>query len=121
MDGYRCVFRVRCEFAQQVKLVIEYRPGLSQIFSLQPCGDGVWETALALTPGEYRFCYHAYNGRSLNYLIPPEHELDGLKAVLRVGDTPQTEQATPATRWLHQRVDAASPHVPVESRIPAAS
>ncbi len=80
----RHVFRVRCDLASQVKLVIEFRPGVSEIYSLRPCGKGMWEITLNLPPGEYRYCYHAYDGRSLTYITPPAAPLDGLKAVLHV-------------------------------------
>lgn len=83
-NGQWCTFRVCCDGAQQVKLVIDFEPGASQIFSLKPLRKGVWETSLRLPPGEYRFCYHLYDGRVLTYLTPPDHEVDGLKAVLRV-------------------------------------
>src|SRR5690606_18834482 len=82
--GEWCTFRVCSDGAQLVKLVIDFHVGASQIYSLQQVRKGVWETVLNLPPGDYRYCYHLYDGRSLTYLTPPSCEMDGLKAVLRV-------------------------------------
>ena len=84
LPSRRVVFGVRCDHAEQVKLVLERRPGLSQVFPLEPTGRGWWRTVLDLGPGEYHYCYHAYNGRTLTYLTPTNAVLDGLKAVLHV-------------------------------------
>lgn len=73
-----------CDGAKQVKLVLDFPGGASQIFPLAETAPGVWETQLRLTPGEYRFCYHAYDGRSLRCLTPSDFEADGLKAILHV-------------------------------------
>lgn len=83
--GEWCVFRVRGAEAQQVKLVIDYPPGACHIFSLHPTATpGEWETSLRLPEGDYRFCYHLYDGRSLTYLTPPHRKMEGIKAVLHV-------------------------------------
>lgn len=84
IDTTRCVFRVRCHSAEQVKLVIDRGGGASQIFSLQRLDGDLWETALDLMPGTYRYCYHAYNGRTLTYITPPDAPIEGLKAILHV-------------------------------------
>lgn len=92
-DERRCVFQVRCPGAQQVKLVLEYRRGVSQVFPLKPCGEDVWATTLNLAPGSYRYCYHAYNGRTLTYLTPDNAVMDGLKALLQVEEPVVPTQA----------------------------
>ena len=113
-----CAFQIHCVPAQQVKLVLEHRAKASSIFTmrphsegtwdvliepgsrtpqivpLRPRGDGIWKTTLDLEPGEYRYCFHAYDGRLLTYLVPPDAPLDGLKAVLHVGYTPSTTNVT---------------------------
>ncbi|MFW6059768.1 MAG: hypothetical protein ACODAQ_06275 [Phycisphaeraceae bacterium] len=107
-DERRCVFEVRCDHAQQVKLVLEYRRGVSQIFSLEPCGDGLWRTTLDLAPGDYRYCYHAYNGRTLTYITPPDAPMDGLKAKLHVEPAPvATRRSEPTT---HHHSVSLRPH-----------
>lgn len=94
LDETRCVFRVRCRHAEQVKLVIDRGGGASQIFSLQPCGGDLWETILTLKPGTYRYCYHAYNGRTLTYLTPTDAPLEGLKAILHIEPSMALASAT---------------------------
>ena len=101
-EGLRHTFTVVCEGAQQVRLVIELRPGVSQIFPLTADGDGTWTTTLTLQPGTYRFCYHAYTGRTLTYITPPDHPIDGLKGVLRIGDSQEPHSAA------HKRTDNAA-------------
>lgn len=83
-QGQKCTFRVYSGEACQASLVIDIFPDMPQIFSLKRVGDGIWETELQLAPGEYRFCYHLYDGRALHYLTPSGMETDGLKAVLHV-------------------------------------
>ncbi|MEX0653488.1 MAG: hypothetical protein WD534_01070 [Phycisphaeraceae bacterium] len=95
-QGHKCTFRVNSDQARQASLVIDIFPGMPQIFSLHRRGEGVWETELRLPPGEYRFCYHLYDGRSLQYITPNGMETDGLKAVLHVGDTPEANDADDA-------------------------
>ncbi|MEX0744329.1 MAG: hypothetical protein WD118_01900 [Phycisphaeraceae bacterium] len=82
--GQQCTFRVCCDKSQQVSLVIDILPAMPQIISLHRVEDGVWETKLQLPAGRYRFCYHLYDGRSLQYLTPAGLKVDGLKAVLEV-------------------------------------
>lgn len=82
--GEWCTFQVASDTAQQVKLVIDFGNGASENFALEKVGKGLWETAVRLAPGVYRFCYHLYDGRMLTYLTPPGLQTDGLKAVLRV-------------------------------------
>ena len=83
--GTVCTFRVCCEQAQQVKLVLQAdADGSQQILPLREQAPGLWELSLELSPGLYRFCYHLFNGRSLTYLTPPGSAMDGLKAVLHV-------------------------------------
>jgi hypothetical protein len=89
--GNGCAFEIRCVPAQQVKLVIERRQDKSRIYPLCPRGEGVWGTVLDLECGEYRYCYHAYDGRMLTYLLPTDAPLDGLKAVLRVNEVSKLE------------------------------
>ena len=97
-----CVFQVCCKGAQQVKLIIERAFGVSQVIPMEFCGNGVWATSLHLEPGRYRYCFHAYNGRSLTYLTPGDAPLDGLKAVIQVNgpavlahDVSATETGSP--------------------------
>ena len=93
-NGSVCTFRVCCEHAQQVKLVLQAdADGSQQILPLRERSPGQWELSLELSPGLYRFCYHLFNGRSLTYLTPPGWAMDGLKAVLYV-----PEPATPSRR-----------------------
>ena len=124
---HHCAFQIHCVPAQQVKLVLEHRmkaspiftmrphgegiwdvliePGsnTSQIVSLRPYDDGIWKTALDLDPGEYRYCFHAYDGRSLTYLLPADAPLDGLKAVMHVGyNAPATNTTSNQERTAHE-------------------
>ncbi|MFP4143597.1 MAG: hypothetical protein ACLFV3_00485 [Phycisphaeraceae bacterium] len=99
-QGY--TFRVRCNGAQQVKVVMEFEAGTSEIFPLTQVRPGEWEATLMLPPGSYRFCYHLFDGRSLTYLTPAALELDGLKAVLNV-----EEDASPDCRTIEDSVALA--------------
>jgi len=86
--GKWCTFRVQAPQAMQVKLVIDLH-GAYQFFSLHRTDQPeFWESRLYLSAGEYRYCFHVYDGRSLSYLTPADQEMDGLKAVLRVADQP---------------------------------
>lgn len=86
--GKWCAFRVQAPQAMQVKLVIDLH-GVCQFFSLHRTNQPeFWESHLFLLAGEYRYCFHVYDGRSLSYLTPADQEMDGLKAVLRVADQP---------------------------------
>ncbi|MFA9477656.1 hypothetical protein ACERK3_05040 [Phycisphaerales bacterium AB-hyl4] len=89
--GQRCTFRIDCNEARQASLVIDIFPGMPQIFPLQNVAEGVWETELRLPPGDYRFCYHLYDGRALQYITPTGLAMDGLKAVLHVGPYTETD------------------------------
>lgn len=81
---YSCVFQMRDASAHQVKLVIERPFRTPRIFSLRSRDGAVWETALWLLPGRYRYCYYAYDGRSLTQVVPADAPLDDLKAALHV-------------------------------------
>lgn len=124
---YCCAFQIHCVPAQQVKLVLEHRMKASPILTMRPHGEGIWDvliepgsntsqivllrpndggiwrTAIDLEPGEYRYCFHAYDGRSLTDLLPTDAWLDGLKAVLHVGyNEPDTNTTSNPERTAHE-------------------
>lgn len=80
---HSCVFKVCDASAHQVKLVIERSLRMPQIFFLRSRDGKVLETTLWLAPGQYRYCYYAYDGRSLTH-VPADAPLGDLKVVLHV-------------------------------------
>lgn len=64
VDG-KWMFRVVCPDAHRVYLVGDFNNWSRTAVAMDPVGRGVWVTALALSPGEYRFRYFA-DGRWLN-------------------------------------------------------
>lgn len=99
LDGRHCTFRIHFDQAQQVKVVLDFRAGLSQIFAMRQIKPGIWQVALSLPPGEYRFWYHVYDGRSLTCVTPECRETDGLKGVLKI-DEAKSAPAAPASAAL---------------------
>lgn len=88
LNGKRVTFRVRCARAVKVFLVGDFAQGLAEVFGMDRVGPDLWQMAMDLPPGEYRFCYYLYDGRTIRYQAPDasDHaEVDGLKAVVRVG------------------------------------
>ena len=86
-NGTRVTFRVECPHAVKVFLVGDFAQGLAEVFGMDQVSPNVWQTDMDLPPGEYRFCYYLYDGRTVRYQPPdpPRNgEVDGLKAVLRV-------------------------------------
>lgn len=87
-NGKQVTFRVECSQAVKVFLVGDFAEGLAEVFGMEQVEPDVWQTAMDLPPGEYRFCYYLYDGRTVRYQPPDsphDGEVDGLKAVLRVG------------------------------------
>ena len=99
LDGRYCTFRIHFDHAQQVKVVLDLHAGLSQIFAMRQIKPGIWQVGLSLPPGEYRFCYHVYDGRSLTCVTPEGRETDGLKGLLKV-HSPKSNAAAPASAAL---------------------
>ena len=87
LNGKQVIFRIHCPDAVKVFLVGDFQRGLAEVFGMEQVEPNVWETAMDLPPGEYRFCYYLYDGRTVRYQ-PPEPftdgDADGVKAVLRV-------------------------------------
>ncbi len=88
-NGERVTFRIHTPDAVRVFLVGDFDDEAAQVFGMEAVEPGVWQTQMDLPPGEYRFCYYLYDGRTIRYQ-PPEprldgDRLDGAKAVLRVG------------------------------------
>ena len=88
-NSERITFRTYAEDAVRVFLVGDFDDEAAQVFSMDPVEPGVWQTQMELAPGEYRFCYYLYDGRTIRYQPPDaragDGRLDGTKAVLRVG------------------------------------
>lgn len=88
-SGDRVTFRVECEDAVRVFLVGDFRDDSAEVYGMDAVEPGVWQTQMELPPGEYRFCYYLYDGRTIRYQPPEPGEggsrFDGAKAVLRVG------------------------------------
>lgn len=77
---------MRCSEAVKVFLVGDSVLGVAQVIGMREASPSVWEVDLDLPPGEFRFCYYLYDGRTIRYEPPAGLRLDGLKAVLHVAD-----------------------------------
>lgn len=82
--GDRVTFHLQGAQAMKVYLVGHRPKEAARVVGMRQESPGCWRTDLELPPGEFRYCYYLYDGRTIQYHAPEGVAMDGLKAVVRV-------------------------------------